>query len=100
MITTMKIKYETENPSRILEMIKNYNYIFNINYNFMFENSNSSTKQILDNLKTKNNIFLDSYFRNSAIFDCKTEISKSKEKKIIFGGKKLFFDRMKGNISK
>ena len=35
---TLKLKYQTENSPRILEMIKNYNSIFNLTYNFMFEN--------------------------------------------------------------
>ena len=99
-IITLKLKYETENNSRILEMIKNYNSIFNITYNFMFNNSNSSTKEIITYINSKNNLFLDTYFKNSAICDCKTEISKNKDKKIIFGGKKLFFDRMNNKITK
>lgn len=87
---TLKLKYQTENSSRILEMIKNYNSIFNLTYNFIFENENSSTKSILNYVNSKNNLFLDTYFKNGAIYDCKGEISKNKEKKIIFGGKKLF----------
>ena len=81
---TLKLKYQTENSFRILEMIKNYNSIFNLTYNFMFENENSSTKSILNYVNSKNNLFLDTYFKNGAIYDCKSEISKNKEKKIIF----------------
>lgn len=99
-IITLKLKYETENNSRILEMIKNYNSIFNLTYNFMFDNSNRSTKEIITYINSKNNLFLDTYFKNGAIYDCKTEISKNKDKKIIFGGKKLFFERMDNKISK
>lgn len=97
---TLKLKYQTENLSRILEMIKNYNSLFGLTYNFMFENEKASTKEILAFLKSKNNIFLDTYFKNGAIYDCKGEISKKKEKKIVFGGKKLFLERQNNKISK
>ena len=97
---TLKLKYQTENSSRIFEMIKNYNSIFNLTYNFMFENENSSTKSILNYVNSKNNLFLDTYFKNGAIYDCKGEISKNKEKKIIFGGKKLFLERQNNKITK
>lgn len=50
---TLKLKYQTENSTRILEMIKNYNSIFNLTYNFMFENENSSTKSILNYVNSK-----------------------------------------------
>lgn len=97
---TLKIKYSTENSSRILEMIKNYNSIFGLTYNYMFENEKSSTKNIFNYVNLKNNIFLDTYFKNGAIYDCKSEISRNKNKKIVFGGKKLFQDRQKNLISK
>lgn len=97
---TLKIKYNSDNPQRILEMIKNYNSIFGLTYNFMFENEKSSTKSILSYVNSKNNLFLDTYFKNGAIYDCKSEISRNKNKKIVFGGKKLFFDRQKNLISK
>ena len=46
-----------------------------------------------------NNVFVDSHFKNSAIFESKSLINKNKDKKIIFGGKKLFFDRINNKIS-
>lgn len=97
---TLKLKYQTENSSRILEMIKNYNSIFGLTYNFMFENEKASTKSILDYVNSKNNLFLDTYFKNGAIYDCKSEISKNRENKIIFGGKKLLLERQECKISK
>lgn len=97
---TLKIKYNSGNPQRILEMIKNYNSIFGLAYNFMFENKNISTKSILNYVNSKNNLFLDTYFKNGAIYDCKSEISRNKNKKIVFGGKNLFFDRQRNLISK
>ena len=97
---TLKLKYKTDNSQRILEMIKDYNSIFGLTYNFMFENKHSSTKSILEYVNSKNNLFLDTYFKNGAIYDCKSEISKNRENKIIFGGKKLFLERQAGKISK
>ena len=47
-----------------------------------------------------NNIFIDSHFKNSAIFDSKALIKRNGENKIIFGGKKLFLERANGKISK
>ena len=44
-----------------------------------------------------NNIFVDSHFKNSAIFDSKSLLGKEK---VIFGGKKLFIDRCQNKISK
>lgn len=99
-IITLKIKYNTSDKDRIRKLIKNYNSIFGLVYNYIFSNPRSSTKEIIDCLKSKNNLELDTYFRNSAIYDAKSEIAKNKDKKIIFGGKKLFIQRLKGLISK
>lgn len=97
---TLKIKYSTENSSRIKELIKNYNSLFGLTYNYMFENKKSSTKSIFEYINSKNNIFLDTYFKNGAIFDAKGEIAKDRKKKIVFGGKKLFLKRQNNKISK
>jgi len=97
---TMKIKYTTENVERIIEMIKNYNSIFGLVYNYAFDNHTLSTKELIKFLKTKEHIFLDTYFRNGAIYDVKSEFKKQKEKKIIFGGKKLFLLRQNHKITK
>ena len=66
----------------------------------MFEHENCSTKEILNYINSKNNIFLDTYFKNGAIYDCKSEILRNKDKKIIFGGRKLFLERQNDKISK
>lgn len=99
-IITLKIKYTSDNKDRIIELIKNYNSIFGLVYNFVFSNNKVSTKSILNYIKSKNNLELDTYFRNSAIYDAKAELTKNKEHRIIFGGKKLFLQRLKGLISK
>ena len=97
---TIKATYKTDNSSRILEIDKNYSSIFGLIYNYMFEHENCSTKEILNYINSKNNIFLDTYFKNGVIYDCKSEIARNKDKKIIFGGRKLFLERQNNKISR
>ena len=99
-IITLKIKYTTDDHDRIIELIKNYNSIFGLVYNYVFSNSKASTKDVIDYLKSKSHLELDTYFRNSAIYDAKSEIARNKEHRIIFGGKKLFLQRLNNSISK
>lgn len=96
---TLKIKYSTDenSKSRILEYIKNYNNVLRFTYNRLHENKNLKTKEMTILQKTINNIFIDSHFKNSAIFDSKTLFHNDK---VIFGGKKLFIDRCQNKISK
>ena len=98
-IITLKIKYSTDenSKSRILEYIKNYNNVLHFTYNRLHENEDLKTKEITVLQKTMNNIFIDSHFKNSAIFDSKSLLGKEK---VIFGGKKLFIDRCQTKISK
>lgn len=98
-IITLKLKYSTDENSkiRILEYIKNYNNVFRITYNRLHENNKLKTKEITELQKLMNNIFVDSHFKNSAIFDSKSLL---KNDKVIFGGKKLFIDRCQNKISK
>ena len=98
-IITLKIKYSTDENSktRILEYIKNYNNVLRFTYNRLHENKDLKTKEITVLQKSMNNIFVDSHFKNSAIFDSKTLLHNDK---VIFGGKKLFIDRCQNKISK
>ena len=98
-IITLKIKYSTDENSktRILEYIKNYNNVLRFTYNRLHENGDLKTKEITELQKSMNNIFVDSHFKNSAIFDSKTLLRNDK---VIFGGKKLFIDRCQNKISK
>ena len=96
---TLKIKYSTDEQSktRILEYIKNYNNVLRFTYNRLHENKDLKTKEITVSQKSMNNIFVDSHFKNSAIFDSKTLLHNDK---VIFGGKKLFIDRCQNKITK
>lgn len=98
-IITLKLKYSTDENSktRILEYIKNYNNIFRFTYNRLHENDKLKTKEITELQKSMNNIFVDSWFKDSVIFDSKSLL---KNDKVIFGGKKLFIDRCQNKISK
>ena len=98
-IITLKIKYSTDEQSktRILEYIKNYNNVLHFTYNRLHENEDLKTKEITLLQKTMNNIFVDSYFKCSAIFDSKSLLGKEK---VIFGGKKLFIEKCQNKISK
>ena len=97
---TLKIKYHSQNKEEILNYIKNYNNVVKFTYNRLLKNGNLKTKEITVLQKSMNNIFIDSHFKHSAIFESKSLISKNKDKKIIFGGKKLFFNRMNNKITK
>ena len=96
---TLKIKYSTDEQSktRILEYIKNYNNVLRFTYNRLHENKDLKTKEITVLQKSMNNIFVDSHFKNSAIFDSKSLLHNDK---VIFGGKKLFINRCQNKISK
>ena len=98
-IITLKLKYSTDenSKSRILEYIKNYNNVLHFTYNRLHENKDLKTKEITVLQKIMNNIFVDSHFKNSAIFDSKSLL---RNEKVIFGGKKLFIDRCQNKISK
>ena len=97
---TLKIKYEIK-KDRILEYIKNYNSIFNCLLNY-FQNQNKilSTKDSFAFINSLNNIFIDSRFKNSALYDAKQTFNKFGNKKLVFGGKRLFLNRIKNLVSK
>lgn len=94
---TLKIKYETdrENLDIILSFIKNYNNVLRFTYNRVQEGI-KSTKDLTELQKQLNNIFIDSHFKNSSIFEAKS----IQDSNLIFGGKKLFLDRCKNKICK
>lgn len=97
-ITTIKIPYQSDNLVRIKEFIVNYNSVLRFTYNRILKNNLKSTKEITVSQKTMNNIFIDSHFLNSAQFEAKNLISQKRDK-IIFGGKKLFIERLKNKIT-
>ena len=101
---TLKLKYKTDDLSKsiILDYMKQYSSMLHYVYNRKIEGvSDSTVKQLT---KSLNNIdLMNSWFVNSGLIESKALIQSSKErdnKKVIFGGKKLFFDRMNNKITK
>ena len=111
-IITMKIPYQLEDKSQkelLLKYIKNYNSIYNQVFNFHLDNLkngyNTKTKDVLKFFKTRNNILLDTWFQQSAFIKAKEILTRLKnekclDKKVIFGGKKLFLERCKNKVTK
>lgn len=102
-IITMKIKYHTETKEysdRIFQMMINYNNIVKCTYNYLLKHPKASTAEISHYQNSLNNIFLDTHFKGSAIYEAKGLINKNGKNKVIFGGKKLFIQRCQNKISK
>ena len=100
-IITIKLDYKSSEQERILDCIKNYNALFRSTFSF-YEQVSDLKQSETTRLQSKlNNIFLDKWFFNSAVFDVKSfKNKKKKDEKVIFGGKKNYFDRLRKKISK
>lgn len=100
-IITIKLDYKSSDTERILDCIKNYNSLFRSTYSFYQQVPDLKQAETTRLQSKLNNIFLDKWFFNSAVFDAKSfKNKKKKDEKVIFGGKKNFFDRLKGKISR
>ena len=100
-IITIKLDYRSSDSERILDCIKNYNSLFRSTYSFYQQVPDLKQDETTKLQSKLNNIFLDKWFYNSAVFDVKSfKNKKKKDEKVIFGGKKNFFDRLSGKISK
>ena len=91
----LKIKYQTDDQSLniIRDYIRQYSSVQHFVYNRIQEGK--SQKDIKQQIKTLNNInLLDSWFIQCSFYDI------PKVNKVIFGGKKNYFQRLKNNISK
>ncbi|EAJ2432178.1 hypothetical protein CJY16_03340 [Campylobacter coli] len=100
-IITIKLDYKSSDTERILDCIKNYNSLFRSTYSFYQQVPDLKQAETTKLQSKLNNIFLDKWFFNSAVFDVKSfKNKKRKDEKVIFGGKKNFFDRLKGKISR
>ena len=91
----LKIKYQTDDQS--LNIIRNYMRQYSSVQHFVYNriNEGKSQKEIKSQIKLLNNIdLLDSWFIQCSFYDI------PKVDKVIFGGKKNYFQRLKNNISK
>nr|DAD82686.1 MAG TPA: hypothetical protein [Siphoviridae sp. ctrpg19] len=82
-----------------MKYIKEYNSILRFTYNRLTGGIKSTKDLTVEQHKMKN-VFTQSHLFNSAQYDAKAIYQLNKEKKVIFGGKKLFIDRADNKISK
>ena len=91
----LKIKYQTDKES--LDIIRDYMRQYSSVQHFVYNRiqEGKSQKDIKQQIKLLNNVdLLDSWFVQCSFYDI------PKKQKIIFGGKKNYFQRLKNNISK
>ena len=91
----LKIKYQTDKES--LDIIQNYMKQYSSVQHFVYNRiqEGKSQKDIKQQIKLLNNVnLLDSWFIQCSFYDI------PKVDKVIFGGKKNYFQRLKNNISK
>lgn len=95
-IITLKIKYDVDKEAHdfILKAIKNYNNLLRFTYNRVQEGI-KNIGELTTLQKNMNGIFLDSWFKCSAIYNTK----EYNHQKVIFGSKKLFLNRCQNKIS-
>ena len=86
---TIKLKIETteENKERILKFQKQYSNLLHVYFNRYRE---GLTQTQCKHLKLNNVELLDSWFKQSCIYEAMALVKKHKDKAVIFGGKKLF----------
>ena len=91
----LKIKYQTDKES--LDIIRDYMKQYSSVQHFVYNRiqDGKSQKDIKQQIKLLNNVnLLDSWFIQCSFYDI------PKVDKVIFGGKKNYFQRLKNNISK
>lgn len=98
---TLKIKYTVakDDFNIILKYIKNYNSVLRFTYNRLTEGI-KSTKDLTVEQHRMSNVFTQSHLFNSAQYNAKAVYQLNKDNKGIFGGKKLFLERVNNKISK
>lgn len=94
---TIKLYIETEYKDRIKEYQKQYSNLLHVYYNRYKEGLRQTSCK---HLELNNVELLDSWFKQSCIYEAMSLVTRFKDKNIIFGGKKNFFDRMKNLITK
>jgi len=102
---TIKLPYSSskENKEIIFNFQKNQNNLTKFIFNRLKDtNYQINDKEIRNQIKDLNNIFIDSWFKDSALIKAKAMFNASEEydRKVIFGGKKLFIKRCQNKISK
>jgi hypothetical protein len=96
-MNTISFQYTLSDKNQILALMKNQNNVVRFIYNRLQENKNLTQKELTSLTNSMNNISIDSWFKQSAIYKAK---ALSEKAGIIFGGKFLFLQRLKNKISK
>ena len=99
---TLKFKYDINDKSVIKQYMIEYSSCLHYLYNRIYDNegnlSEVELRNMYDNINNKNHI--NKWLFQCAIKEAKQLYKRNKTNKIIFGGKKNFFDRLKSNITK
>jgi len=94
---TIKLPYNSD--TNLTEISKQYSNIVRFSYNRFLENKSEKDIRLLS--KSLNNInLLNSWLIQCAILDAKALYKKFQNKKVIFGGKLNFINKLKNKISK
>ena len=97
----LKISFCSEEDKKVfLNYQRQYSNLFHFTYNRLKDNPKISDKELYEAQSSLNNIDLQVHFFHSARYEAKALLENNKENKVIFGGRKLFLDRIMGNISK
>ena len=97
---TIKLPYTSNNSDTILKYQANQNNIIRFIYNRLLDNLSLSQKELTELANSMNNIFVDSWLKQSAIYKAKEIYEKNQGAKVIFGGKYLFLKRINNLVTK
>ena len=99
---TIKFKYDINDKSIIKQYMIEYSSCLHYLYNRIYDNegniSEVELRNMYDNINNKDHI--NKWLFQCAIKESKQLYKRNKTNKIIFGGKKNFFNRLKSNITK
>ena len=93
----LPIEIDEESKERILKYQKQYSNLLHIYLNRYRE---GLTQTQCKHLELNNLELLDSWFKQSCIYEAMALVKRNKDKKVIFGGKSLFKVRSHKSISK
>lgn len=99
---TIKFKYDMNNKPIIRQYMIEYSSCLHYLYNRIYDNegniSEVELRNMYDNINNKDHI--NKWLFQCAIKEAKQLYKRNKTNKIIFGGKKNFYDRLKSRITK
>ena len=98
---TIKLPYKTDNDIESSNIIFNYMKQYSSCLHFMYNriNKDNLSETEIKHLPINNINLLDSWFKQSCVKEASQIYKTNKDNKLIFGGKKNYFDRIKGNIT-